>query len=148
MDVDLKTKLVFKFHKNWLLIPKYKGRFFLPPFCSFFAETLSFTRVLLVAESKKGRSRILEEKMTKISDYVYFIWVIFQKIQKYLLSLVLSNFVCFNEKNPIYLEFYIKSVSGPFFALKTRFLHRPFFARFSTFLGAKKFFPTLKQLST
>ena len=47
--------------------------------------------------ARKGQSRISEEKMTKISDFVFFIWVIFlQKREIFAIFLfVLSNFLCF-----------------------------------------------------
>ena len=48
-----------------------------------FLRPLFFARALFLHDfrrflgAKKGHSRISEEKMTKISDFVFFIWVIF-----------------------------------------------------------------------
>ena len=48
-----------------------------PFFHPFFAGALFCTVFAPPKKLKKGHSRISEEKMTKISDFVFFIWVIF-----------------------------------------------------------------------
>ena len=67
------------------------GALFAPLFFAVF-----FARFLVLSNSKKkGHSQVSEEKMTKISDY--FFWVIFlqkREIFAYFLF-VLSNFLCF-----------------------------------------------------
>ena len=102
-----------------------------------------FARFFLRKSKQKEHSRIKEEKMTKISDFVFFIWIIV-----YLLIFVWTikySMNVFNKQNPTYLKFYWKSGSynwnqwvTNFFALKALFLQRPFFARFLTLFRCKK----------
>ena len=84
---------------------------------------LFFARFLVLWKSKRGHARISEvKKMTKISDNVFFICVIF----------LLKRVICTN-------HWVITEIrEWPIFALKARFvLQRHFFAQFSTFFRRK-----------
>ena len=79
-----------------------------------------------------------------MSDYSYIL-IVFGLRRERFAYFSSFKFIVFNKPNPRYLEFYLKSVSynwNPwvtlYFARKARFLHGPFFAQFSTFLGAKQ----------
>ena len=72
-----------------------------------------FCTVLLVRKSKKkGHSRIPEEKMTKISDYVFVISIIFQQERERLpyYCLYFQIFYVFDKQNPADLDFFRYSV--------------------------------------
>ena len=87
-------------------------------------------------KQKKGRLR----KVTKISDYVFFILVIFlQKTEIFAyFCFFFQIFYVFDKQNSTYLEFYQNSVSDSFFALKARlFAWTLFLHDFRQILGAK-----------
>ena len=72
-----------------------------------FLQPLFFARALFLHDfrrflgAKKGHSRISEEKMTKISDFVFLFGSFFYKREKYLLIFVCTfKFSVFNKLNP------------------------------------------------
>ena len=74
-------------------------------FCGpFFARALFLHDFRRFLGAKKGHSRISEEKMTKISDFVFFIWVIFRQKRELFayFSFYFQIFYVFNKRNLTY----------------------------------------------
>ena len=107
-------------------------------------------RFCFLEKTKKGHSRMSEEKLTKCRIRFLLFGSFFDQGEKYLLIFVHSNLLCFNRQNPSYLEFCLKSETYNwnswvtlYFAPKTRFFCIVFFARFLTFFYVYKGPPTV-----
>ena len=82
-------------------------------FCTLYLQGPFFCTVFARPKKQKRHSQISEEKMTKISDYVFFSFgsLFLQKRKNLLIFLHFQILYVFNTQNPTSQEFYWKSVS-------------------------------------